>query len=313
MKPLLSVIIPFLNEQDGIPHLVTSLNSFFSDEHPFRAEVVFVNDGSTDNSLQILRQQQHLTYQAKIVSLSQNYGSHAALRAGIMHCEGGYITFMYADLQDPLELINSMFSAVSEGSEIVWACRNSTENKLSERIFSKAYSHMMRKYAVANYPKKGFDVVMFTQKTRLLLNENMEKNSSIFLQILTFGFNQRTIFYDKRARTSGKSKWTFRKKVKLFVDSFVAFSFFPIRLVSVTGICLFLLGIVWSAFLISRKLLYHDLVSGWPALMSVLSIGFGVTNISLGIIAEYLWRTMDASRRRPTFIVDEVIDLSRQN
>ena len=97
--------------------------------------------------------------------------------------------------------------------------------------------------------------------------------------------------------------------IKLFVDSFVAFSYAPIRFVSIMGIAMFVLGMIWSAYLISRKLIYNDLESGWPALVSIIMIGFGITNISLGIIAEYLWRALDASRKRPAFIINEIIEL----
>jgi dolichol-phosphate mannosyltransferase len=99
--------------------------------------------------------------------------------------------------------------------------------------------------------------------------------------------------------------------MKLFIDSFVAFSFAPIRLVSMVGIGFFIVGIAWTIYIILRKLIFNDLAAGWPALMSILMVGFGITNISLGIIAEYLWRTLDASRKRPLFIIDEVIELKK--
>jgi dolichol-phosphate mannosyltransferase len=145
----------------------------------------------------------------------------------------------------------------------------------------------------------------------LQLNTNIEANSSIFLQILTLGYKQTTIEYDKKIRAKGKSKWTLSKKIKLFIDSFVAFSYAPIRFVTVIGILLFFTGIIWSTYLIIRKLTYNDLESGWPALVSILLMGFGITNISLGIIAEYLWRTLDASRKRPVFIIDNIIELKK--
>lgn len=308
----ISVIIPFLNEEENIPFLVESLNSFFGTIKDFKTEIIFVNDGSTDNSLTVLKQQDHKKYNCKIISFSKNFGSHAALRAGILNATGDHITFMYADLQDPLELISKMFQSVNSGDkDIVWATRNSTENGFAEATFSKLYSGLMKKYVSASYPTKGFDIVMFSKKVALLLNDNIENNSSIFLQILTLGFNQDFIFYDKLPRKKGKSKWTLSKKIKLFIDSFIAFSYAPIRFVTAVGIFLFFLGILFSAYLIIRKLVYNDLESGWPMLISILMLGFGITNISLGIIAEYLWRTLDSSRKRPVFIVDEIIDLNK--
>ncbi|HEX8517522.1 MAG TPA: glycosyltransferase [Bacteroidia bacterium] len=308
----ISVIIPFLNEEENIHSLVTELNLFFAEEKNYEAEVLFINDGSADRSVELLKASRHTAYKGKVISLSKNFGSHAALRAGIREATGDLICFMYADLQDPLNLISRLFEKCSEGNEIAWAVRNNTENGFFESSFSKFYSAMMQKYAISTYPDKGFDVVMFSKKIQQNINSNVEANSSIFLQILTLGYKQVTIGYDKKTRTKGKSKWTLSKKVKLFIDSFVAFSYAPIRFVTVIGILLFITGITWSAYLIIRKLAYNDLESGWPALMSVLLTGFGITNISLGIIAEYLWRTLDASRKRPVYIIDEIIELKNE-
>lgn len=308
----ISIIIPFLNEEENIHSLVHELNSFFNEEKNYAAEILFVNDGSTDKSLEFLKKENHSAYSAKIISLSKNFGSHAALRAGMQVATGDYICFMYADLQDPLSLISELYKKSEEGNDISWAVRNNTQSGFFENSFSGFYSFMMKKYAIATYPEKGFDIVMISKKVQQNINDNIEANSSIFLQILTLGYKQVTIGYDKKTRTKGKSKWTLSKKIKLFIDSFVAFSFAPIRFVTVIGILLFFTGILWSAYLITRKLIYNDLESGWPALMSILLTGFGITNISLGIIAEYLWRTLDASRKRPVFIIDEIIELKHE-
>lgn len=307
----ISIIIPFLNEEEAIPSLLEALNQYLKSVTDYKAEVIFVNDGSTDHSLEIVKQGAPYPFEAKIISLSKKFGSHAALRAGILNASGDYIVFIYADLQDPLEIIRSLYNKCNEGCEIAWAVRRNTNNNIIEQGFSMFYAAMMKKYAVADYPKKGFDVVMFGKKVQSNLNANIEANSSIFLQILLLGFKQETIEYDKQERKKGKSKWILKKKIKLFIDSFIAFSYAPIRFVTIMGFAFFFIGICWSAYLIARKLINNDLASGWPALLSVLLIGFGVTNISLGIIAEYLWRTLEASRKRPVFIIDEIIDLNK--
>jgi dolichol-phosphate mannosyltransferase len=217
---------------------------------------------------------------------------------------------MYADLQDPIHLVGELYEKCLEGNEMVWAIRNKTENSFFEQLFSRWYALLMQKYAVDTYPTQGFDIVMFSGKIKKILNSSIEKNSSIFLQILSLGYKQDSIKYEKKARKNGKSKWTWGKKIKLLIDSFVSFSFAPIRLVSIIGLLIFLVGITWSVYIIARKLLLNDLESGWPTIISILLIGFGITNMSLGIIAEYLWRTLDASRNRPVFIIDEIIELN---
>lgn len=304
-----SVIIPIFNEYDGIPFLVDSLNDFFA-QHPLRAEVIFVNDGSRDNSVERLSAMQHKSYKAKLISFSRNFGSHAALRAGIAEASGEMICFNYADLQDPLELILTMKEKMEQGADIVWAHRESTKVSWSEKAFSQFYAYLMKKFAFRNFPEKGFDIVMFNRKVAREVNKNVEANSSIFLQILGMGFRQESISYKKRERQTGVSKWTLSKKIKLFIDSFVAFSYAPIRFVTIVGIVFFFVGILWTIYIIVRKIFFQDLAAGWPALMSILMIGFGITNISLGIIAEYLWRTLDASRKRQVFIIDDIKNLN---
>jgi len=313
-KPLslkISVISPFFNEAGNIENYISSLNKYFVDK-PYSAEIILVDDGSSDNSIELLKDQPYGNYDIKLVKLSKNFGAQAAVRAGIKHSTGDYITFLPADLQDPLDLIDrSLEKVLEKNADIVYAFRKTTNNSFFESVFSKFYSYMMRKFVNTNFPGKGFDIVFFNKKVKYNLDQNIELNSSIQLQILTLGYISDSIYYDKQERKVGKSKWTFSKKMKLFIDSFVAFSFAPIRLVSMVGISFFIIGVFWTAYIILRKLIYDDLASGWPALMSILTIGFGITNISLGIIAEYLWRTLDASRKRPLFIIDEVIELKQ--
>jgi len=308
---MVSVIIPIFNEYEGVPFLVESLNQFFGEHPELNAEVIFVNDGSRDNTVERLSEMKHVTYKAKVISFSRNFGSHAALRAGISHASGEYICFNYADLQDPLELIIQMKDLMDKGHDIIWAQRESTKVSWGERTFSKFYAYLMQKFAFKNFPEKGFDIVMFNKKVAAEVNKNVEANSSIFLQILGMGFRQTNITYKKRERKTGVSKWTLSKKIKLFIDSFVAFSYAPIRFVTIVGIIFFFVGVLWTTYIIVRKLFFHDLAAGWPALMSILMIGFGITNISLGIIAEYLWRTLDASRKRQVFIIDEIKELNK--
>lgn len=303
-----SVLIPFLNESESITTLVSELNEFYKENNNKIQEFIFIDDGSTDNSVDLLKSQ-NSTLPFTIIKLSKNFGSHAALRAGIRQAKGAYITFIYADLQDPLSLILELKKEIIKGNNIIWGQRKKTQSGL----FSVLYSKLIQRYVNPKYPSQGFDVVMFDEKVKNELNKHIEANSSIFLQILNFGFKQASIKYEKQERVKGKSKWTLSKKIKLFIDSFVAFSYLPIRLVSISGLIMFLIGTIWALYLISRKLMLNDLDSGWPALISILTIGFGITNISLGIIAEYLWRTLDVSRKRPVFIIDEIIELKKTN
>lgn len=303
-----SIIVPFLNEEKGLRRLGEELISFTERNKHIQFELILVNDGSTDQSKQVI-QANPFPEGTRLINLSQNFGSHAALRAGITKSTGQYITFLYADLQDPIDNITRLYEKIKTGKNIAWAFRKDTKNSLVEKLFSKWYSNLMIRYVNKKYPVQGFDIVMFDKKVAAELNKNIEANSSVFLQILNLGFVSDHIFYNKECRMEGKSKWTLSKKIKLLIDSFVGFSFAPIRLVSIIGILFCFVGFIWAFYIIIRKIFYNDLASGWPALISVLMVGFGITNICLGIIAEYLWRTLDSSRKRPVFIIDEVCQL----
>lgn len=308
--PKITILIPFLNEEEGIDALVARLSSFFAQRPGLDAEVIFIDDGSTDKSVALLHKANHSGYQARILRLSRNYGSHAALRAGIQHARGEWIGFLYADLQDPPELAEQLINkGRADGLDVVWGTRSNLPTGTFERWFSRRYAGLMKKYVSPKFPANGFDIVFFTRKVQAVMNANVEANSSIFLQILTQGFRQGTVYYEKAPRKAGKSKWTLSKKIKLLVDSFVAFSFAPIRYVTLMGFLMSFAGMAYGLYLLIRKLAVNDLESGWPSLISILMLGFGLTNISLGIVAEYLWRTLDAARSRPVYIVDEVIDL----
>jgi polyisoprenyl-phosphate glycosyltransferase len=308
MKTNLTIIIPFLNEGIGLVKLTTELNKYIRDYSKISTEVVFVDDGSTDDSVSILKKQK-FSFSVKLVKLSKNFGSHSALRAGIEFSSSLVTVFLPSDLQDPLSLIEKMFAKINEGYPTVWAKRINLHNHFFNDFGTRMYAKMMKIFVAPNYPENGFDVVMFNEKVKNELKQNPESNSSIYLQIMNLGFKNAVVEYEKQKRKIGRSKWTFSKKIKLLLDSFVAFSYAPIRLVSLIGGMLFLSGLIWSTYIVIRAVVSRNLNPGWPSMIAILTIGFGLTNLSLGIIAEYLWRTLDAARHRKVYIVDELINL----
>jgi len=307
-----SLVIPFLNEEENLPVLVGQLNEY-ANSQDFSIEVVFVDDGSTDSSVQMLREVIS-DLPLKLVRLSKNFGSHAAIRAGLTQANGSYTMFFSADLQEPISIIGKMYSKACEGYEIVIARKAAVEISTLERLTSSFAISLTRKFAMKDYPKGGANNFLFSKKVRECLCENIENNSSIHMQIINMGFQRTTIDVTLNKRNKGKSKWTFWGKVKLFIDSFVAFSYMPIRAISVIGILLFIAGALYALWIIIAKLTNTiEMDSGFPTLISILLLGFGVTNFALGIIAEYIWRTLDTARGRPVFIIDTVETLSGED
>lgn len=312
-KEGMSLIVPYLNESDGIEQFCIAIDSYAA-ELPFPIELVFVDDGSTDDTSSKIYDYNFIHIKSvKQIILSKNFGSHAAIRAGLFYTSYNICTWVGSDLQEPMEFIKLSHQKIMEGYDVVYLEKKSIKVTKINRGFSKIYSFLMRKYAVKNYSSGGISNIVFNKKIKQLLNENVESNSSIMLQIMDAGYKNTTISLDYKERFSGVSKWTLSKKVKLFIDSFVAFSFMPIRLVSLIGIFMFLLGFIIGIISVINKMLNPAVPIGYSTLASIIAVGFGITNISLGIIAEYLWRAYDAARKRPVFIVSEVIDVLDRN
>lgn len=311
MKELngISVIVPFLNEEAGILKFCDAIDEY-AEKLDFSLELIFVDDGSTDSSVKILKQYNFQNIkQVKLVEFSKNFGSHAAIRAGLQCASYEISTWLGSDLQEPLELLEMSYKKICEGYNAVYIEKKSIKVSKANRMFSRIYSWMMRKYAVESYCSGGISTIVFDVKVRKYLNENMEANSSIMLQTMDAGFKSTVLSMDFRERSAGVSKWTLSKKIKLFIDSFVAFSFAPIRLVSIVGVLIFCIGVIIGISTIINKLINPNVPSGYSTLASIMALGFGVTNISLGIIAEYLWRTYDAARKRPVFIISDVTSI----
>lgn len=298
----ISIVVPFLNEEEVIEQFCSALDDY---QNGFSAvlELVFVDDGSCDHTIQKIQNYnfQHI-YKVKIVMLSKNYGSHAAIRAGLLNVSFDIATWMGSDLQDPLELLELGLEKIEEGYDAVYFEKKAVEVSKVEKLFSNTYSWLMKKYAVKEFESGGINSIMFNRKVLETVNHNIEANSSIVLQILNCGYKHTTISLAFHARSGGKSKWTLSKKIKLFIDSFVSFSFAPIRLVSLVGIFMFLIGCIIGISTLVNKIVNPTVPIGYSTLASIVSLGFGITNIALGIMAEYLWRTYDAARKRPVLL-----------
>lgn len=307
--PDVSLVIPFLNEEDNLNDLIEQLNEY-AKEQSFSIEVVFVDDGSTDSSVQIIRDMNIKHFSAKLIRLSRNFGSFAAMRAGVTSATGQYTMFFGADLQEPFSLVDTAYRTAHEGDfDIVVMRKERAAVSHVERMFSVLYSYLVKKFAIKDYPIGNISNLLFSAKVRKSLCDNVESNSSLYMQLMDMGYKRTIIDTQILAREKGKSKWTTGKRINLFLDSFVSFSVSPIRFISLTGIIMFFVGFVYFVWIVIATLTGVTLPEGYPTIISVLLLGFGLTNLSLGIIAEYIWRTLVAARNRPVFIIDSVEEL----
>lgn len=273
-------------------------------------EFVFVDDGSGDNSRDVLRDlAKKDPARVRLVFLSRNFGAFNALLAGLQYVTGDCVAIISADLQDPPEMIATMFKHWQEGNETVMAVRRERKDPFLTRLFSRISYAILRRLALPDFPKGGFDFVLIDRKIKDIISDMEERNTSLMGLIVWVGFKQVQIHYTRQQRAAGRSKWTFGKKIKYFIDSILAFSYAPMRIMSSIGFILGFLGLCYAAFLIIQRMTFGIVVPGWTALMVIILVLFGFQFVSLGVIGEYIWRMLDEVRRRPAFIVDETVGI----
>jgi dolichol-phosphate mannosyltransferase len=294
-----------LNLLDTIPQLLGLADKLAE----YRLELVFVDDGSGDRSLEILLDfQSKYPGTIKVVKLTRNFGSMSAIQAGFSVATGDCVGMISADLQDPPELFLEMIGHWEKGTKAVFAIRQDREEPFLQKLFSNTYYSLVRNYAVPGYPDGGFDFFLVDRQIVAEINRIREKNTNLMTLIYWLGFKPIMIPYVRRARKKGKSRWTLRKKMKLFVDTFVAFTFFPIRTLSVIGFIVALSSFGYGAFILLYWLFFSIEVKGWVPTMLIITFTTGLQMTMLGVLGEYLWRTLDEVRGRPNFVIDQIYD-----
>lgn len=300
-----SIVIPVYYNEQNLQPLYEDIKKKIIDIIDYEYEIVMVNDGSKDKSYEVMQQLAETDKNIRIISLSRNFGSHAAVLCGLSHCTGDCAVVKGADLQEPTELILQMVDSWKKGNNVVLAVREGREESKRQSFFADTYYNIVRKTALPNMPKHGFDVYLIDRKVINVLENLDEKNSALTGQILWSGFKTDVVYYTRRAREIGTSKWTLRKKIRLVMDTLFSFTALPITLVLSVGVGSMLIALIWAIVVLIAKLAGTISVSGWTTLFIFNLFSFGVIMMTLGILGEYLWRTFDASRNRPPYIIEE--------
>ena len=304
-----SIVIPcYFNELNVAETYKVLVRDVFEKRKDIEFEIVFVDDGSRDKTLDELKKVQTYDNHVKIVKLSRNFGEFRAIVAGMSQATGDAIAVMSADLQDPPYLITEMIQYWQQGEKVVIAARNKRDEPWIKNFFANTYYRIVRKLVIADYPKQGFDFFLMDKSVAEILVNMQEKNSSIYVQLIWTGFNPKVIEYTRQAREKGKSMWSYKKIIDLFIDTFIVFSHTPIRWISGLGFLMSISGFISALLLVYDKLVHGSDVAGWTSLMVVVLVLAGVQMIMLGIIGEYMWRNLDESRKRPLYIIDEIIE-----
>lgn len=306
-----SVIIPvYFNEDSLEPTLDALKQNVLSHNAQRTFEFVFVDDGSGDHSLDVLRRlQQENGELVRVVQLTRNFGQVSAILAGLSVARGRCAVVISADGQDPVELINEMIkSHFEEGYEVVLCARKGRDESVYRVFTSKVFYGLMRRLCFPNMPWGGFDYYLLgSRATQVLLSHN---EAHPFLQghILWSGFSTKFIPYQRRARKHGKSRWSFTSKLTYLIDGIAGFSYFPLRFISCVGIGVALLGFIYAGVVLVDKLFWGNPVKGWAPLMIVLLVLSGMQMLMLGVMGEYIWRILAQVRNRSPYLIEKVYD-----
>ena len=306
-----SIVIPvYYNEGCLIPLTRSLHESVVQKNADLTGEIVFVDDGSGDGSLaELLLLREEFTSLIRIVKLTRNFGQAAALLAGYKHVRGKCVITMSADGQEPPELINEMLEAFfQEEYEIVICARAGRDESRYRIVTSKLFYHLLRQSTFKNIPQGGFDFWAMGRRAVDTLLRNSDAHTFFQERLLWMGFRTKMMSYRRRARLAGRSRYNFTKKLGVIVDLMLAHSFAPIRVMSLVGCGLSLIGFLYAALIIIGYLVSGHPVEGWPPLMIAILVIGGFQMIMLGVIGEYVWRTLTQVRRHDLYIVDEIYD-----
>ncbi len=302
---MLSIVIPVFNEEESLPHLQTRLDALIA-QLEMSAEVWLVDDHSTDRTPELLRELCAANERYHYIRLAANSGSHVAILAGLGQTVGDCAAILAADLQDPPELIPQMIEKWREGNHVVWAVREQREGiSVMERSTATLFYWLLNRFSEVKLPPTGADFSLLDRAVVDALLQSVGANPSMGLEVARLGFRQVEIPYVKAARQYGTSKWNLRKKLNAFADAFVTTSYMPLRAMSYIGITVSAIGFLYALLIVTLRLFNVVTVEGWAALMVVVLVFGGVQMLMLGVIGEYLWRTLEHSRQRPLYFVEE--------
>jgi len=302
---MVSIIIPTYDEQNNLPTLYDRLVSVASDNPSYDFEFIFIDDCSSDETPSILQDKTNVDHRVKIIRFARNCGSHAAVAAGLQFCRGDAAIMLAADLQDPPEIIPRLLLEWGKGFKVVWGARDKREGECFLTLaISRTFYFLMNGFTDIRQPPTGADVFLIDRAVINAFKAAPEKNTSVTMLISWLGFSQTSIEYVKQARHAGSSKWTTTKKIKLFFDSLISFSYAPLRFMSLIGAISAFLGLLYSVDVFIDALGGIP-VKGWASLMIVVLVIGGLQMSMLGMLGEYLWRTYDEARGRPRYVIEK--------
>ena len=307
----ISVVIPMYCEEEVADicykRVVNNLKKL-SDKYSY--EIIFINDGSKDSTLEILKKIASNDDNVKIISFSRNFGHQAAVTAGIRNVTGDVVIIMDADLQDPPELFNGMIEKWEEGYEVVYGKRRTREGEsIFKLLTAKMFYNTLNKLSEIEIPKDTGDFRLVDRKVIDVIATLPEHNKFLRGLFSWVGFNQYPYEYNRVNRVAGKTKYLFKKMFKLATDGILSFSVKPLKIVGAIGIFSVIVSIIILIYsIVSYMFKLNSLTPGWTSIMCTMTFIGGIILISLWMIGEYIARIYEESLGRPEYIIDELIN-----
>jgi polyisoprenyl-phosphate glycosyltransferase len=301
---MLSLIVPVYRNEEGLQDLLAAVAKLAREE-PHGFECVFVVDGSPDRCYERLRESlPSQPFGSQLLLLSRNFGSFAAIRAGLEVARGDCFAVMAADLQEPPELVAAMSRLLhADEADVVVGLRNSRRDPLLSRWMAQLYWRLYRRYVVPDMPPGGVDIFGCNRGFRDSLLRLRERHSSLVAQVFWLGFRRRYVPYERRPRAHGKSAWSFRRKFEYMMDSVFAFTDLPIRLLLRTGLAVAVASALFACVLVVARVTGQIAVPGYAMLMLAVTF-FGAVNLfALGVVGSYAWRAYENGKERPLHLV----------
>lgn len=301
----LSIIVPIYNEETNLPALYARLAAMLT-KMPLQSEVILVNDGSHDRSLEIIRELAARDPRFHYITFSRNFGHQIAITAGLDLSTGNAVVVMDGDLQDPPELVPELLAKLNEGYEVVYAKRRTRQGESMIKLFTaKMFYRILASITSVKIPLDTGDFRIVSRKVVNALKQMPEQNKFIRGQIAWIGYRQTFLEFDRSERAGGEPGYTYSKLIRLALDGITSFSDLPLRIATVGGF--FVSGVAFLVMLyaVFARFFMNNYGVGWPSLMvSVLFLG-GVQLMAIGIIGEYMARLGANARKRPLYIIED--------
>jgi polyisoprenyl-phosphate glycosyltransferase len=307
-RPLISYVLPVYNERDGIAAFHTELTAALDGRPDLDAELVYVNDGSTDGSLAILKDIAERDPRVRVVDLARNFGHQLAITAGLDLAGGDAVIVMDTDLQDPPRVSLELVDAWREGADIVHARRRTRQDRAFKRATAHLYYRILRASTDVDIPLDTGDFRLLDRKVAAELCRYRERSRFVRGIVASMGFRQREVVFDRDERFAGETKYPLRKMARLAVDGVTSFSTTPLKMITRLGFVVLAFSLLGILYALAMKFFRPDItVSGWTMLMCVVLFLGGTQMLSLGVIGAYIGRIYSEAQGRPLYLVREVI------